>query len=116
MIKLVWYAWLVLVAAAVGPAIIVGWAAYSFGAETKPPAPVKGWLLLRVCTLSGKTLKDYPEWIFVNPNAIIGVGNPPTSPKECVAVTLNNTSRMYVYGTDTGIAEAINKETLRCAQ
>jgi hypothetical protein len=78
---------------------------------TPRPAEVHGWVLLRVCSITGKLDHRYTEWAYVKPGFIVGIGNPPTSPDPCVAIHGSNGKRLFVEGSLEGIAQLVTEET-----
>jgi hypothetical protein len=68
-------------------------------------------MLLRVCSITGKLDNRFSEWAYVRPSFIVALGNPPTSPDECVAIHGANGKRIFVNGTMEGLAVYMMEES-----
>jgi len=72
----------------------------------KPPE-VQGWVLVRVCSVTGKLDHRFTEWAYIKPEFVIAIGNPPTSPDPCVALHGLTGRRIFVNGTMEGLARYV---------
>lgn len=73
----------------------------------KPPE-VRGWVLLHICVASKERQKDFPDWFYIVPTAILGIGDPDDAPDGCVRISFVNNMRMYVYGSNHEVAKTIS--------
>ena len=78
---------------------------------TPKPREIQGLMLLRVCSITGKLDNRFSEWAYVRPSFIVALGNPPTSPDECVAIHGANGKRIFVNGTMEGLAVYMMEES-----
>jgi hypothetical protein len=85
---------------------------YDFSDRKSIPRPpeIHGWILARVCSVTGKLDHRFSEYVYIKPTFIIAVGNPPTSPDPCVALHGLNGKRLFVEGTLSGVAQMIVDE------
>jgi hypothetical protein len=71
---------------------------------TPRPREIQGLLMLRVCSITGRLDNRFSEWAYIRPSFIVAIGNPPTSPDECVAIHGANGKRIFVNGSLEGVA------------
>ena len=76
--------------------------------EAKPP-PIDGWIIIEICSVTGKLDHPFSEWAYVRPEAIIGISNPVSTPEDCVAITSASNRRIYIKGTLEGIAALVTE-------
>ena len=82
---------------------------YDFKDRKPVPRPpeIVGWVLARVCSVTGKLDHRFTEYVYIKPSFIIAIGNPPTSPDPCVALHGATGKRIFVEGTMEGMARYI---------
>ena len=85
---------------------------YDFSDRKPIPRPVEviGWVLVRVCSVTGKLDHRFSEWAYIRPNFIVAIGNPPTSPDPCVALHGMTGRRIFVEGGMEAMARYIMEE------
>ena len=112
-----WLRWLVCIALALAAITLTQvWPAnsgteldYDFSDRKPIPRPpeIVGWVLVRVCSVTGKLDHRFSEYAYVKPNFIVAIGNPPTSPDPCVALHGATGRRIFVEGTMEGMARYV---------
>jgi hypothetical protein len=78
--------------------------------EPKPP-PIDGWIIVEVCSITGKLDHPFSEWAYVRPEIIVVISNPTSTPVNCVAIHSASGRRIYVQGTLAGIAALVTERS-----